>query len=153
MSFIAATATGAEAIASLERHLAPLRDRGEVTWRVHHDHSVAWTLRPPWVSSHDDGDVLVVVDGQLHNLWAAEHSPAESMYRRYRERGTELARGLLGDFVVIVLDRTRGALVVSRDPLGVRPWYQAGDGRRGAGATDIATLDALPWVNREVNER
>src|SRR5262249_17488495 len=62
------------------------------------------------------------------------------------------AEGLIGDWLIVVLDRRTDTLVVARDPLGARPWYQAGSGRRQAGSSDIASLVSLPWVDRTVNE-
>ncbi len=152
MTFTAAVASGHEAAADLERLLATRIARSEVAWAAHRGHAVAWTARHRWVSSADDGDVLVVLDGQLHNLFEDGAPQAELLHQRYREAGSALAEGLLGDFVVVVLDRTHGRLLVCRDPLGVRPWYQAISGRRHAGATEVATLCALPWVDDSVDE-
>jgi asparagine synthase (glutamine-hydrolysing) len=59
---------------------------------------------------------------------------------------------VLGDFVAVVLDRGQHALLVARDPVGVRPWYQATAGSRHAGASDVATLASLDWVDTAVNE-
>jgi asparagine synthase (glutamine-hydrolysing) len=118
----------------------------------HRDIVVAWSAGNPWVTSHDDGDVLVVLDGQLHEPRDDARDPVALVSARYREMGRDFARGLLGDFVIVVLDRRRAALIVARDPLGVRPWYQAGDSRRGAGASDVATLCGLPWVDRTVDD-
>jgi asparagine synthase (glutamine-hydrolysing) len=113
--------------------------------------TVAWDAGNPWIDVHDDGDVLVVVDGRLHNL--PDGGPAELIHQRFRARGTELADGLLGDFVIVVLDRPAARLLVARDPLGVRPWYQASSGGRHAGATDVATLLSLPWVDDAIDEQ
>ena len=41
---------------------------------------------------------------------------------------------------------------MARDPVGVRPWYQPTSGPRSAGASDVATLCALPWVDDGVDE-
>lgn len=120
--------------------------------RTHEDHAVAWAADSPWVSSHDDGDVLVVVDGGLHSPAAKEQSPAALLHERYRDVRDDLARDVLGDFVVAVLDRPRRSLLVCRDPVGARPWYQTRRGDRHAGATDVASLLSLPWVSEEVDE-
>ncbi|HEY3142683.1 MAG TPA: asparagine synthase-related protein [Acidimicrobiales bacterium] len=146
MSFVAAVAAGLptdDAVPS----------RGAVDEVRHRDLAVAWNPSCPWVSTHDDGDTLVVLDGRLHNLGSPSAAQAELLLQRYRQRGMELADGLLGDFVVIVLDRITHTLLVGRDPLGVRPWYQAsGAGGRHAGASDLATLAELHWVDTTVDE-
>lgn len=147
MSFVAAVATGPEAVAGLERLLAPHRPGGNIGWVFHEDRAVFWNAHHRWVSSAHDGDVTVVLDGQLHNLFQQDRSQAELLLERYRDLGSDVARGLLGDFVLIVLDRSRRRLIVARDPVGVRPWYQATAGERQAGASDVATLCRLPWVD------
>lgn len=152
MTFIAAVAAGPDAVADLERKLRPGIATQETSWATHRGYAVAWRAGHPWVSSFDDGDVLVVLDGQLHDLFVRGIPSAALLLRRYRQFGADLGRGLLGDFVCIVLDRTLNTLLVIRDPLGVRPWYQATSGRRHAGATDVATLSAMPWVNSAINE-
>lgn len=151
MTFTVAVATGPTARADLERstrqpggeHLAVL---------THQDHAIAWRTDDSFVSQHDDGTVCVVVDGTLHDVGAPGSSPAEVFLERYRRVGEDVARDLLGDFVAIVLDRNRSALLVCRDPLGVRPWFQASRGRQHAGATAEAALRSLPWVDGAVDE-
>jgi asparagine synthase (glutamine-hydrolysing) len=152
MTLTAVVAAGAEAVVDLERLLSPSRTRKDVHWVHHRGHAVAWTAERAWVSSYDDGDVLVVLDGQLHNVFEPGVAQADLLARRYRQLGQDFARGLLGDFVAIVLDRSRDLLLVCRDPLGVRPWYQARSGPRHSGSTEVATLCALPWVDSGVDE-
>ena len=152
MTFTAAVAAGDEAVESLRHHLSPGVSDDSIAWESYEDQAVAWARRSPWLSSHDDGDVLVVLDGRIHEPRVQGVPPAEVLHRRYRAVGTALAEGLLGDFVLLVLDRTRSRLLVARDPLGVRPWYQSGGGPRRAGASDVATLCALPWVDDGVDE-
>ncbi|MGY1739562.1 MULTISPECIES: asparagine synthase-related protein [unclassified Blastococcus] len=148
----AAVATGLEAVADLRRLLTRRIERGEVGWVEHGDLAVGWDTRDRFVSSRDDGTVLVVLDGHLHDLFDAERSQAALLLERYRKLGADVAVGLLGDFVAVVLDRARRRLLVCRDPVGVRPWYQASCGRRHSGAGDEATLCALPWVDTAVDE-
>jgi asparagine synthetase B (glutamine-hydrolysing) len=152
MTFTAAVATGPEATESLRRLVAAGAAPGGTAVVGHTDFAVAWAAESPWVDSHDDGDVLVVVDGRLHDPASPASGAAEQLYERYRTRGAHVAVGLLGDFVIVVLDRARRRTLVARDPLGVRPWYQATAGRRHAGASEMATLAALPWVDTAVNE-
>ncbi len=125
---------------------------GEISLARHADLAVAWAAESPWIQTHDDGDVLVVLDGRLHNLPPPPTGQAGAVLRRYRSRGVNVARGLFGDFVLVVLDRKASALLVARDPVGVRPWYQATSGGRHAGASDVATLASLPWVDTRVND-
>ncbi len=59
MTFIAAVAAGREAVDDLERHTASRVASGELIQVRHKGRSVAWTATHPWVSSYDDGVVLV----------------------------------------------------------------------------------------------
>ena len=54
--------------------------------------------------------------------------------------------------MIIVLDRRTDTLLVARDPVGVRPWYLASANGDPIGASDIATLVALPGVDGTIDE-
>ncbi|MGY1812841.1 asparagine synthase-related protein [Blastococcus sp. SYSU D00820] len=150
--FTAAVASGAAAVEELRRVLASRIARGSISWAAHEGLAVAWTAEHRWVTSADDGDVLVVLDGHLHNLFEEGRSHVDLLHHRYRSTGERVADGLLGDFVAIVLDRRRGRLLVARDPVGVRPWYQARSGVRHSGASEVATLCAQSWVDDSVDK-
>lgn len=113
--------------------------------------AVGWSSTCRWIDVSDDGDLLVVVDGRVHDL-APGASPAAALAAAHRRTGAAFASALPGDFVAVVLERATGALSVALDPLGTRPWYVArcGDGHLGAG--DVATLLAAPGVDRGVDE-
>lgn len=152
MTFLASVAAGRESADSLHALHDTRVASGQVCFSRHGDLAVAWTTDCSWIDSYDDGTVLVVLDGRLHDPPAAVGHQAELLRERYRAMGAEVAKGLLGDFVLIVLDRETGTLLVARDPIGVRPWYLATAGSRQAGASDLATLASLPWVDTSVNE-
>src|SRR5688500_17161450 len=99
MTFIAALASGPGAAADLRLSIQRSMTTARVTWAAYNDHAVVWLNDHPWVSSHDDGEVLVVLDGQLHNLLERGRSAAALLHGRYQELGDDLGRGLLGDFV------------------------------------------------------
>ena len=152
MTFVAAVVAGAT-VDSLHAMCQTRVTNGEVCLTRHDEFAVAWAATSPWIDTADDGEVLVVLDGRLHNLSSPSAGQAELLLGRYRARGVDVARGLLGDFVVIVMDRARTMLLVARDPLGVRPWYQAVCSESHAGASDVATLASLPSVDTTVNEQ
>lgn len=152
MTFTASVAAGIESSDSLARLCRRRAEDGEVSFAQHDDLLVAWSTNCRWIQTHDDGGQLVVLDGRLHNLSCPSGQQAKGLWERYRTQGTDVARDLLGDFVFIVLDRPRSSLLVARDPVGVRPWYQATAGPKHAGASDVASLVALPWVETGINE-
>lgn len=153
MTFVAAVATGAESAEALGKALRARLTAGTVTMVQHGPLAVAWATACPWIQSSDDGELLVVLDGVLHASGSSPGAQAELLRRRYQDRGVNFAQGVLGDFVAIVLDRATGTLLVARDPVGVRPWFQATRGRRHAGASEVATLSSLPWTDTAVDER
>lgn len=151
MSFTAAVATRG-AVDRLERLLGNAPSAPETSFVRHGSLAVAHLSESPWVSTHDDGEVLAVVDGRLHGLPAGTRDPARHAVERYRSEASGLARGLLGDFVIIVVDRRTDTLLVARDPLGVRPWHLASSHGDAVGASDLATLVALPGVDTDIDE-
>lgn len=152
MSFAIATARGSRAVEALRTTNADQLDEGRVALVQHGDAAVAWSTTCLWVDVHEDGDVLVLVDGIFHGQ-IARRGRAAAVAERFRAVGDRFAAGLLGDFVVVVLDKNRRRLLEARDPLGVRPWYQSDSGRLHAAASDVASLVALAWVNTQINER
>ena len=149
MTFSIAIARGGDTVDAL----VAVRDkRRDVSLLHHNELAVAWSATSPWVDTVDDGDVLAVVDGRLHAPPTPRAGAASTIHERYRKSGRLFAGDLLGDFVAVVLDRERNELLVARDPVGVRPWYHATLGRRHAGATDLATVVALHWVDSSINE-
>lgn len=118
----------------------------------HLDLVVVHPTDSPWVSTHDDGKALVVLDGRLHHPTVPAAEQARDVAERFARDGVNFASGLLGDFVVIVLDRVRNRLLVARDPLGVRPWY-VGTTRGGfVGASDFGLVASLPEVDTSIDE-
>ncbi len=152
MTPLVAVACGDRALAGLRAGCAAPVAAGEMALVVHDGLAVAHSVTSRWVHTHDHDGVLVVVDGSLHDVADPAGNPARAVHRRYLEHGVEMAAGLLGDYVAVVLDRKTGRLIVSRDPVGVRPWYQATSGMEHAGATDVATLAALDWVDTAIDE-
>ena len=152
MNFVVCVAAGAKSVDSLGSLCSTGTANGEVALLQHGQLAVAWATDCPWVTTVDDGDALVVLDGRLHNLSSPSPGQAEALLQRFRSQGPDVARDLLGDFVLVILDRRADTLVVARDPLGVRPWYQATASSCHAGASDVATLAALPWVDTTIND-
>lgn len=118
----------------------------------HLDVSVIWRSDSTHTTWNDDGNVLVVLDGYVHNLASPTQTQVELLSQRYQMHGRELARGLHGDFVIVILDRTSDGLVVARDPLGVRPWYEAISGREYGGASQFGILASLAWTDTTIDE-
>ncbi|MDQ1709055.1 MAG: hypothetical protein QOG49_440 [Frankiaceae bacterium] len=144
-----ALASGAEAADALEARCR----RAGTEWCRAGGHVVSWPTESPWIDVHDDGSVVVVVDGRLHNGPAGPSGHAEFVARRYRTTHRGVGRGLLGDFVAVVLDRPAMELLVVRDPVGVRPWYQAAVAGGSFGASEVSVLLDLPGLDTSLDEQ
>lgn len=151
MTFTAAVAAGA-AVDHLERLVRNAPPDSAIAFVRHGGLAVAHMSGSPWVRAQDDGEVVAVVDGRIHGLPPGSRDPARHALDLYRAKADGMASGLLGDFVIIILDRRTGTMLVARDPLGVRPWHLASSSGDPVGASDLATLVALPGVDTSIDE-
>ncbi len=81
------------------------------------------------------GDTALVANAEIYNDLAAraERAPAayatgsdcETALRLYLERGGSFAGGLRGMWAIALHDRAARALLLSRDPFGIKPLYLA----------------------------
>jgi asparagine synthetase B (glutamine-hydrolysing) len=149
---IGAVAVAAGPVAA-EHLAASAQADPETAAQRHADMVVAWPGGSPWIDTDDDGNVLIVLDGRLHGRYATNSGAARHLRERYALRGDDVARGLLGDFVLVILDRARERLLVARDPVGVRPWYRADVPSGCVGASDLASVATVPGVDLRVDER
>lgn len=91
----------------------------------------------PMKSSSDDGDVVVVFNGEIYNhrLLRTEleklghtfhsRSDTESIVRGYQAWGESVVEKLDGMFAFAIWDRTRKRLLLARDRTGKKPLYYA----------------------------
>ena len=78
MTFTAAVASGAAAD-RLDQLLSKTPPGRAATVVRHAGLAVAHVTGSPWVSSFDDGEVLVVVDGRIHGLPTVRARPCRAM--------------------------------------------------------------------------
>lgn len=110
----------------------------------------------PLVAS--DGDLAIVFDGRIDNrddLAARTGGPrpdAALALEAYRKWGTAAAAEIVGDFSMVVWDRSRRALYCARDPLGVKPFYYHASARGFLCASDIGQILAAPGITIAPNE-
>src|SRR5258708_10036619 len=111
---------------------------------------------------NEDSTVWVVQNGEIYNhlelrklLNAAGHSfntqsDTEVLVHGYEEWGGELVERLNGMFAFAIHDRRRGALLLARDRMGIKPLHYAIDGRRLAFASELKALLRDPALRRGV---
>jgi asparagine synthase (glutamine-hydrolysing) len=81
-----------------------------------------------------------------------EISDPELILCAYETWGAGCVARLLGDFAFAVWDRRQQAILLARDPMGVRPLYYHVGEKSLAFATEIKGLLAFPEVPRRLNE-
>lgn len=88
---------------------------------------------------NEDGDVVVLVNGEIYNFVALRaeleaqghrfrtHSDAEVVVHLYEQHGAGFADHLVGMFAFAVIDTREGGIrvLIGRDPLGIKPMYFA----------------------------
>jgi hypothetical protein len=146
-------AFGPEAVQDLKR-LAPRPgpEKQGPNLSTNGDMAVIWDRHSPWISSHESDEILVVLDGSIHTPRRPLKDQARFLHGLYVREGHRVASGVLGDFVLIIVDRLQGVTLVARDPIGVRPWYIAEQGKLRAGSSDVATLVSMSFTNTQIND-
>jgi asparagine synthase (glutamine-hydrolysing) len=111
----------------------------------------------------EDGSIALVANGEIYNHEAlraelearghrfATRSDCEVIVHLYEEHGDDCVRHLNGIFGFAIWDGRRRRLLVARDPLGVKPVYWHGDGRRLAVASEVGALLAAGLVAPRVD--
>ncbi len=116
--------------------------------------------QPMW---NEDGTVAVVYNGQLYGFaetrrWLESrghrfrsHTDTEVIVHLYEEKGDDLLAGLDGMFAFALWDARRRRLLLARDRVGIKPLFYATAGSKLAFASELAALEAVPWVSRDVD--
>jgi len=117
--------------------------------------------RQPMVN--EDGDIQIVVNGEIYNhlelrreLIEKGHrfysrSDSEVVLHGYEEWGPEFISRLNGMFCFAVLDGRRRRIMLGRDRLGIKPLYYHHQGKRLIFANEIKALLAWPGLERRVD--
>ena len=108
------------------------------------------------------GRVWAVQNGELYDFprlraeLAGRHrlrtrTDTELLPHLYLERGAAAVEGLRGMFALAIHDTADGALLLARDPLGVKPLYWARVGDRLLFASELKALLTDPSLPRELD--
>jgi len=101
---------------------------------------------------HDEsGTIHVVCNGEIYNHSAivddlrdghnfSTRSDVEVIVHLYEDHGPDCVNFLDGMFAFVVYDASRRTFLAARDPLGIKPFYYARDGRRWFFASEAKAL-------------
>lgn len=147
--------------ALVERMCEVLRHRGPDDQGIYSDSAVAMGMRRLAVIDlaggrqpihSEDASVWVVFNGEIYNfrelrsdLISRGHlfytsSDTEVIVHLYEEYGEECVHRLQGMFAFALWDRNRGALLLVRDRLGIKPLVYSFDGERLLFASEVNAL-------------
>jgi asparagine synthase (glutamine-hydrolysing) len=113
---------------------------------------------------HESGQLVLTADARIDNrkeligTLAINGKPkeqitdAELILKAYGKWGGACPEKLLGDFAFAIWDGREHCLFCARDPLGIKPFYYHGDGRRFLFGSELCQLFADSFVGREPNE-
>jgi asparagine synthase (glutamine-hydrolysing) len=110
--------------------------------------------------ANEDGSILLVFNGEIYNYraltkWLVEkghtfrsHSDSEVLVHLYEERGEAMVEELRGMFAFALWDANKRAMLLARDPYGIKPLYYADDGWIVRAASQVKALIAGGGVSR-----
>ena len=108
-----------------------------------------------------DGGLVVTFNGEIYNYRALRRdlesrgrlfrseSDTEVLLHLYAEKGAALVEDLRGMFAFALRDARKRALLLARDPYGIKPLYYADDGRTLRFASQVKALRAGGAVSGE----
>jgi asparagine synthase (glutamine-hydrolysing) len=113
--------------------------------------------------SNEDGSLWIVFNGEIYNApqlraslegrhqFQTDHSDTEVLVHLYEDEGPALLSKLNGMFAFVIYDRRRRLLFGARDRVGIKPLYYTHQASRFAFASELKSLQALPWLSGEVD--
>jgi len=108
-----------------------------------------------------DGRTVVVLNGEIYNYRALREkleaegrvfrtqSDTEVLLHLYAAKGADMVRDLRGMFAFALWDADKRALMLARDPYGIKPLYYADDGWTLRFASQVKALVAAGGVSRD----
>jgi len=114
--------------------------------------------QPIW---NENESIGVVFNGEIYNYLELRreliagghefrtHTDTEVLVHLYEQLGDSMFAKLRGMFAFALLDTNKNRLLIARDHFGQKPLYYTTNGERLAFASELKSLLALPWVDRD----
>ncbi len=109
----------------------------------------------------EDGSLSIVFNGEIYNYQDLRknleqkgyvfksHSDTEVLLHLYQEKGEGMVRDLRGMFAFALWDAQKKAMLLVRDPYGIKPLYYADDGQTLRVASQVKALLAGGHVSSD----
>lgn len=110
--------------------------------------------------SNEDGSVRLVFNGEIYNYRVLRErlverghifksrTDSEVLVHLYEEKGEAMVHDLRGMFAFALWDANKKAMMLARDPYGIKPLYYADDGWSVRVASQVKALQAGGRVSR-----
>jgi len=114
---------------------------------MHNEDSSVWVIQNGEIYNHLELRDLLRASGHTFNT----ESDTEVLVHGYEQWGEEMVERLNGMFAFAVLDRRRGAVLLARDRMGIKPLHYAIDGKRLVFASELKALLRDPVLRRGID--
>src|SRR5216683_7088803 len=114
---------------------------------MHNEDSTVWVIQNGEIYNHIELRELLLASGHTFNT----QSDTEVLVHGYEQWGEEMVERLNGMFAFAVLDRRRGAVLLARDRMGIKPLHYAIDGKRLVFASELKALLRDPALRRGID--
>ena len=114
---------------------------------MHNEDSTVWVIQNGEIYNHLELRDLLLASGHTFNT----ESDTEVLVHGYEQWGEEMVERLNGMFAFAVLDRRRGAVLLARDRMGIKPLHYAIDGKRLVFASELKALLRDPALRRGID--
>jgi asparagine synthase (glutamine-hydrolysing) len=114
---------------------------------MHNEDSTVWVIQNGEIYNHLELRKLLLAAGHTFNT----ESDTEVLVHGYEQWGEEMVERLNGMFAFAVLDRRRGALLLARDRMGIKPLHYSIDGKRLVFASELKALLRDPALRRGID--
>lgn len=98
-----------------------------------------------------NGQVKVFLHGEIYNDDAADSNPLEFICRLYEEQGSNFAAFLNGSFVIVIVDKDEGVVLIANDRIATKPLFWFNDGRAIYFAPEMKSLLLVPSLERRLD--